>query len=176
VEQQSNYKKSGFNYAYRNIRFMSVAPQLDVANSAIVDIQSVPFEKVCLYDRRFFPAQRREFLRGWLNMPDSKAVAYRTGNNISGYGVIRKCLAGYKIGPLFADTPLIGEALFTSLSSYADPESSVYLDVPEKNAAALALAARHGMSRVFETARMYTGDEPAMMVDGIYGLTTFELG
>src|SRR5215203_3099940 len=34
----------------------------------------------------------------------------------------------------------------------------------------------YGMTKVFETARMYTGDEPAIAVDGIYGVTILELG
>ncbi len=176
LEQQSNYRKSGFKYAYRNIRFMSVAPQSYSDASGIVSLPTVPFENICMYDQRFFPSQRREFLRYWINMPDSRAVACLEGSVITGYGVIRKCLGGYKIGPLFADRDEIAETLFTSLSSYAEPGSPIYLDVPEKNAAALTLAARHGMTKVFETARMYTGDEPSIFVDGVYGVTTFELG
>jgi hypothetical protein len=129
-----------------------------------------------MYDQRFFPSQREEFLRQWTNMPDSKAVAYLEGDKITGYGVIRRCLVGYKIGPLFADRDEIAETLFTSLASYAEPDSPIYLDVPERNPAALSLAARHGMTKVFETARMYTGDEPSIWIGGVYGVTTFELG
>jgi hypothetical protein len=32
------------------------------------------------------------------------------------------------------------------------------------------------MVKVFETARMYTGDAPAIAVGDIYGVTTLELG
>jgi hypothetical protein len=176
LEQQSNYGKSGFKYAYRNIRFMGVAPQSFSAVSGVVDVHAVPFANICMYDQRFFPSQRQEFLRCWINMPGSKAIAYVEGNEIAGYGVIRRCLVGYKIGPLFADRHEIAETLFTSLSSYAEPGSPIYLDVPEKNPAALTLAARHGMTKVFETARMYIGNEPSIFVDGVYGVTTFELG
>jgi GNAT superfamily N-acetyltransferase len=176
VAQQANYQKSGFHYAYRNIRFMSVARPSSSDAAGVVAIQAVPFEDICVYDQKYFPAQRREFLHGWINMPDSKAVAYVEGNKITGYGMIRKCLVGYKIGPLFADRAEIAETLFSSLSSYAEPGSPIYLDVPERNAVAHAFAARRGMTKVFETARMYTGDEPAIAVDGIYGVTTLELG
>jgi hypothetical protein len=32
------------------------------------------------------------------------------------------------------------------------------------------------MTVVFETARMYTGEAPRLPLDGIFGVTTFELG
>ena len=186
LAQQANVGKSGFKYAYRNIRFMRAALQsvpgrststgLCFKNSGVVDIHTVPFANLCRYDQRYFPSQRQEFLRNWTKMPHSKAIAYVAGGEVRGYGVIRSCLEGYKIGPLLADRDDIAETLFTGLSSFAEPGSPIYLDVPEKNPAALALVARHGMAKVFETARMYTGDEPSIGVDGVYGVTTFELG
>lgn len=38
------------------------------------------------------------------------------------------------------------------------------------------LARRHGMREVFATARMYNREIPALPLDGIFGVTTFELG
>jgi hypothetical protein len=55
-------------------------------------------------------------------------------------------------------------------------DSPIFLDVPGVNPAAVRLAEGYGMSKVFETARMYTGDPPAIELDGIFGVTTFELG
>jgi hypothetical protein len=48
--------------------------------------------------------------------------------------------------------------------------------VPEPNARAVALAQHAGMTPVFETARMYAGPAPALPLDHIFGITTFELG
>jgi hypothetical protein len=44
----------------------------------------------------------RSSTRGPINrmLPASAAIA---GDRMQGYGVIRKCLSGWKIGPLFAD-------------------------------------------------------------------------
>ncbi len=92
-----------------------------------------------------------------------------------GLGVIRPCRTGFKIGPLFADTPAIAEALYTALSAHA-PGEPIYLDTPENNAEAVALAARHEMSEVFGCARMYVGPPPDLPHHAIYGVTTFELG
>jgi GNAT superfamily N-acetyltransferase len=176
VEQQANYRKSGFKYTYCNIRFMSISQASSLDSSGVVPINTVSLEVINRYDQRFFPAHRQNFLEYWTKMPDAKGVAVVEGEQITGYGVMRKCLEGYKIGPLFADSAEIAETLFGSLSNYAEPGTSVYLDVPEINPAALALATRHNMSKVFETARMYTGERPNIDIEGVYGVTTFELG
>jgi hypothetical protein len=103
-------------------------------------------------------------------------------SRLVGYGVIRPAPAFAKIGPLFADTPEIAETLFRTLvaglAAEADPGApfEVALDVPEPNAAAVALAERYGMKPSFETARMYTGPVRAVDLPTVYGITSFELG
>jgi hypothetical protein len=52
----------------------------------------------------------------------------------------------------------------------------VYLDVPEPNGAAVALAEARGLKPVFETARMYTGEIRAVALPRVFGVATFELG
>ena len=98
------------------------------------------------------------------------------GNDgLMGYGVIRRCRNGFKLGPLFAENAGVAEQLLLSLTAYAKGEP-VFLDVPEVNAAAVALATKYKMTRVFETARMYKGSAPAVALDKVFGVTTFELG
>lgn len=176
MEQQPNYKKSGFVLAYRNIRYEGVGASSSGESEHISIIDDALLDAVCDYDRRFFPVERQGFLRCWTCMPESKAAAFIENDAVCGYGVIRKCRSGYKIGPLFADTGDIAETLFTNLSSQVDPDTPIFLDVPEVNPAAVDLAHRHQMEKVFETARMYTGEKPAIHTGGIYGVTTFELG
>ena len=108
-------------------------------------------------------------------MPDSLAVICERNGGIGGFGVLRQCRQGFKIGPLFADSPEIAEALFASLADFAEG-GFVILDLPETNALALALAHRHGMEPLFETARMYCGPKPSLPLERIYGITSFELG
>jgi len=50
------------------------------------------------------------------------------------------------------------------------------LDVPQPNTDGLALIARRATTQVFATARMYTGPAPAIALDRVLGVTTFELG
>jgi Acetyltransferase (GNAT) domain len=94
---------------------------------------------------------------------------------LKGYGVLRKCRVGHKIGPLFADTPDIAAALLGALCNYALGEQ-VFIDIPDPNQAGLRLAAKHGMSPVFACERMYLRGDPGLPLDEIYGLTSFEAG
>ena len=94
---------------------------------------------------------------------------------MKGYGVLRACREGFKIGPLFADDEETAERLFAGLIARA-PGARVFLDTPEANPAAVALAARHAMAPAFETARMYRNGAPRMRLDRCFGVTTFELG
>ncbi len=179
VEQQANYAKSGFAYAHRNIRFGGTASTDEIADMRIVELQ--PSRRtglagsVVAYDRCLQPGPRESFLRAWLTPPGRRTLAYVEADAICGYGCVRACRAGYKIGPLFADTADIAERLFSALAGRLSG-APVYLDVPEPNAEAVALAKRHGLSPVFETARMYRGAAPVLPLERIFGITTFELG
>jgi len=178
VEQQPNYQRSGLRLAYNNIRFECTAgvatpPTVD---EALADAAELPLEAVAEYDRRCFPAPRQTFLRAWLSMPESAALAWVDQGSIRGYGVIRRCRRGYKIGPLFADSPNIADTLFRALSARAESGESVYLDVPQINSAGLDLARRYAGHEVFRTARMYTGEPPDVELAPVYGVTSFELG
>jgi hypothetical protein len=141
-----------------------------------VELSSVPFTEISEYDRRFFPVPRPIFLKTWIGQPNGRALGWVENGRLMGYGVIRKCRAGYKIGPLFADRPDVAERLFLSLQSTATSQDPIYLDTPESNPEAVTLAERHGMSVVFETARMYNGNFPNVDLNGTFGVTTFELG
>ena len=116
------------------------------------------------------------FLRCWIAQRESTALGILRGSTLAGYGVVRRCRDGYKIGPLFADDSALAESLFDALQAYVPRGAKLYLDVPEPNAAALALAEKHGMAVAFETARMYTRQAPELPLRRIFGVTSFELG
>ncbi len=176
VAQQDNYRKSGFTVAWRNVRHEGRGMARVATDPRVVPLASLSLESVRAYDAAFFPADRSAFLRAWLAQADASGFAWAEDGNLRGYGLIRRCLRGWKIGPLFADAAPIAEALFVSLAGCASSEDAVFLDIPEPNAAACALVQRHGMRMVFETARMYTGTAPAAPLPRLYGVTSFELG
>ncbi len=178
IAQQANYERSGFRFAYNNTRFEhhSGAESAPPVGESLVEAAHLPLEALAEYDRQFFPAPRPSFLRSWLSMPESCAQAWVEQGAIRGYGVIRRCRSGHKIGPLFADDPDIADALFRTLSAHADPGEPIYLDVPQTNPDGLQLVRGYGMQEVFRTARMYTGEPPDIELASVYGVTSFELG
>ena len=90
--------------------------------------------------------------------------------------VLRICRSGYKIGPLFADSPELADRLFLALQAHAPEGAPIFLDTPAVNSAAIDLVKRHNMFVVFETARMYKEKEPDLPVNRLFGVATFELG
>ena len=173
VAQQANYTKSGFTLAYRNIRYEGIGG--GPASSDVIDLATLPFEIVAQYDRQLFPSSRDRFLRSWLAQAGRTAIGVLENDRLRGYGVLRPCRRGYKVGPLFADDDEIAGRIYRGLSA-SIPGEPIFLDVPEVNRGAVALAARAGMSPVFETARMYTKRPPDTPMNRVYGVTTFELG
>ncbi len=94
---------------------------------------------------------------------------------VVGYGVIRKRHTGFRIGPLNADDEQIAEQLLLALVAFGS-DAPVFLDVPDANPKASALAQRYGMKPVFETARMYTKEIPNLPINRVFGVTSLELG
>ncbi|WP_105169082.1 GNAT family N-acetyltransferase [Pseudoalteromonas sp. T1lg23B] len=176
VAQQDNYRKSGFKLAYRNIRFAGTGGSSASELSQIVPISTLSLAMLFDYEQAFFPADRNGFLRAWVNQANCHALAIMEAGKLAGYGVIRPCQSGYKIGPLFANSAQQAQQLFQALRAKTLPSDTVYLDVPEVNAAAVTLAQRNDMQPAFETARMYTLETPNLPLDRIYGVTSFEIG
>lgn len=176
VAQQANYTKSGYHYAYRQMRFSGPGGCVQPNQSAIVDLREFPLAALSAYDRRHFPALRENFLKLWISRPGTVALGYLEQNQLVGYAVLRPCRQGFKVGPLFADRPEIAESLFSSLRARVSPDQPVFIDVPEPNVHALKLVEQHQLSYVFETARMYTQEPPELPLEEIYGITSFELG
>ena len=151
------------------------APSGDDGGGELVALCEIPFAELEAYDRQCFSAPRPVFLERWIAQDDAQALGLLRGGKLAGYGVIRRCREGCKIGPLFADDPAAAEALFAALALFAG-DGPVFLDVPENNLAAMALARRHGMEEVFGCARMYLGPLPAIDQARVFGITTFEFG
>ena len=174
VAQQDNYRKSGFELAYANIRYggtVAVPP----APADVVALDQVPFTLVEADDATVFPARRSAFLRAWINTPGHVGRALLRDGKLAAWGVIRPCRNGYKIGPLVADDRAAAEEIVQALLASAGG-GEIFLDVPAINREAIALAESFGLKPVFETARMYTGAIPPLRIDRVFGVTSFELG
>lgn len=175
VAQQDNYRKSGFQLAYANIRYGGVVAAPPTPPADVVALDKIPFALVQASDAAVFPAQRGDFLRAWINAPGHVSRALMRDGKLAAWGVIRPCRTGCKIGPLVADDRAAAEAvLHTLLASPGCRE--IELDIPAVNRDAIALAEFLGLKPTFETARMYTGPAPSLRLDRVFGVTSFELG
>jgi hypothetical protein len=175
VAQQANYRKSGFALAHANIRYGGAVTGMSVPKADIVALGDIPLAIVEASDAAVFPAPRTDFLRAWIASAGHIGRALLRDGKPAGWGVIRPCRQGWKVGPLVADDRAAAEAVLSALLAAMDG-GEIFLDVPSVNPQAVALAQSLGLAPVFETARMYTGATPPLRTERIFGVTTFELG
>ncbi|MEU3856679.1 GNAT family N-acetyltransferase [Streptomyces sp. NPDC028722] len=174
VAQQDNYRQSGFELAYRTIRFTGTAPAGE-APAGVRPATPADLAALTAYDGACCPADRPRFLAAWLTAPGHRAVVREDGGRLTGYGVIRPGHDTLRVGPLFADTADDARALFAALTAGTGGRE-VALDVPEPNTAGVALAEEAGLRPSFETARMYTGPVRDHARERVFGVATLELG
>ena len=164
------HRKSGFELAYRNIRWRGARGRHRCARggSGRRALEQLPRSPVLSVGAR------------GSSPPGSRAAGCRCARDDRRRPCRRlRCRArrcrtaarSARFSPTTRASPLVPYALAARM-----PGEVIVLDVPETNPAAVALAERHGMTSVFETARMYTKDAPAMAIDRVFGVTSFELG
>jgi GNAT superfamily N-acetyltransferase len=173
--QQDNYRKSGFHLAYANVRYGGTVAALDAPRADIVDLCDVAFAAIETDDATVFPAPRAAFLRAWIGSPGHVGCAVMRDGRLAGWGVIRPCRKGRKVGPLVADDRATAEAVLSALLARVGG-GEIFLDAPSVNREAVALAQDFGLAPVFETARMYTGAIAPLRLERVFGVTSFELG
>jgi GNAT superfamily N-acetyltransferase len=186
VAQIANYERSGFSLLHRTIRYAtgaalggasaggaatSATPGLDVRRSTAADL-----EALVAYDAAVFGCERSALLLPWVLREDARTVVALRSGAIVGYGTIRPSSDGERIGPLFADDASIAGDLVDALIASAPAGTTVSLDVPDADPAAIELAVRRGMSPEFETARMVDGAPQPLAWPRIFGVTSLELG
>jgi GNAT superfamily N-acetyltransferase len=174
VAQQDNYRKSGFSLAYRNIRYGGRIAASGTPPGA-TPLAEIPLSIIAADDATVFPAARLDFLRAWIGSAGHVGRALVRDGALVAWGVIRPCRQGFKVGPLVADARAAAESVLDALIA-AVGGGEVFLDVPDRNPDAVALAQARGLAPVFETARMYTGAVRDVAITRIFGVTTFELG
>ncbi len=176
LEMCSKYENIGFRTAHMNVRYQGKAVVEDTGDHHLVPITDALRPILDSYDRLYFPAHRKAFLDCWLKPSVNRmAIAFMEDKAIKGYGVIRRCFNGYKIGPLFADSFEIAETILRELARFTKGEV-FFLDIPEPNLTALRLVERYHMKPCFKTLRMYTKVPPNINLNNVFGITTFELG
>ena len=178
-DMEPYYARGGFVRAHRDLRFSGQRiPRVALSRDdgiEVLPVDRISFDDLKRYDRRCFPTNRDRFLHAWTVLPESAALATRRHGELCGYGVIRRCREGCRVGPLFADDQTVALKLFVELSAFAGHDP-VYIDVPENNPEALALVKGLELEEVFGCARMYLGPPPEIDHRRVFGVTTLELG
>lgn len=174
--QQANYRKSGFRLAWNNLRCEGAPVEAGPPKGvSLVDARSIGFDRLAAYDRRFFPEARDSFLAAWLSQNERVALVALRDGALAGFGLMRNCQTGARMGPLYAETPDIASALFSATAAKLGA-TVVGVDIAGVNKAAVSWAEELGLKPSFETARMYTGPDPEVDAAGLYGVASFELG
>jgi len=167
------YEAGGFKYLYRDLRFEGTAH--GVLDPAVIPLDQIPWPDLAAYDAQISGLRREGFMRAWLGQEGGHGVALSEAGAIRGYGFLRPCRVGFKLGPLYASDPTIARRLLHSLLSTAQG-SQVQIDVPEPNLAAIGLMNKLSWQSTFACARMVHGTPPAVPVEQVFGVTSFEFG
>lgn len=175
LAQLDTYVKDGFALARRSVRYEGPLGGSGEMPADLHPLAQTPFAEVLAYDRQCFPARREAFLQAWLSLPGHVVLGLTRSGRLAGFGVVRPCGVGSKIGPLFADDDAAAHSLFHGLCASA-AKGLVFYDVPMSHAGAVRLAESHNMRPMFETGRMYRGPAPEYDLGREFGVTSFELG
>lgn len=176
LTQKKNYEKSGFQLSHNNLRYQGKGSGKTIQNPRITSLNQVTLKQIKKFEKDFFPVLRHRFIEKWIQLNASYGFAILEEGDIKAYGVMRKCRDGYKIAPLYAEEVEQAYDLFEMFRSHANTSENIYLDIPETNPEAIALVKKYNMTKVFETARMYTGEFPKLPIHKIFGITSFEIG
>ncbi len=179
VEQQDNYRKSGFEFAWRNIRYAGSVDSASLQGTQTASLHPVSdqhIDKLIVFDADIGGLTRQRFLKLWLqDAPTRKTMMLKEDNEISGLATIRQCREGFKIGPLLATNAADAKLLIDGCMDRINA-SSIIVDIPEPNQAGCEMAQQLGLISTFETARMYKGTGPDVDLMRLFGVASLELG
>ena len=170
-DQRSDCVKYGFSLSHRNIRYQGTTDGGKDESRGITGLKHIGLGRAEEYDVAVFPASRAKLLRHWMNRRGGTALGIELDGRCVGYGVVVECEHGYHIGPLYAASPELAEVLLAALKTWPPKGRAVYLNVPEVNPPAVAVAKRQGMRKAGETYRMYAAGKPRMAVDNWFGVS-----
>lgn len=172
--QQANYERSGFTFAHNTQRYAG-----RVEGRAAPDCRPpMPGDlpELLSMDLQISNASRVAYLSAWVQQtPNRQTLICSAGGKTVGFGTIRTCQEGHKLGPLFAADAAIAKRLLHALVKSARADE-IMIDVPDPNSAGVEMANDLELQPIFSCARMYRGGAPARLLGQIFGETTFELG
>eukprot|EP01071_Lankesteria_metandrocarpae_P007208 Lankesteria_metandrocarpae@DN4613_c0_g3_i1.p1 len=169
LSKRSLYEKLGFHYAWTNGGWRGTRGSMirNIENNGVtsnrycVDVGcGIRVEDLLKYDLGVFGVERRHLMKMMIDAKEHvTCIATCNKGEFVGYGMLRKCNADYKLGPLMADNMEVAEAIFVKLMEYAEPQTPVRIYVPSCNEDATSWIKRKGFQPCLTCARMYTNPE-----------------
>lgn len=170
---QPLYEKLGFSVDYSLSRYCGVLPAAHPV-PLVQPVSLSQLEDVIELDRSVYGVGRARLLeRLFAEYPRSLRVIERD-SQILGYVAVRPGSEALHVGPCVA-LPVAGPALFTDVCARFAGRR-VYIDIPEGNAAARALAESMGLQPQRQLVRMTRGDRVAEQVEKIWASSGPEKG
>ena len=170
--QQENYRQSGFAHAGETARFAGNVSQTASMNIEAAGDGDIP--RLIEMEASASGARKEAYLSTWFaGSRYRKTLVRRSGEQISGFCTVRQCRDGAKIGPLLAGSVAEAEELMRHAAGCFD--SDIVIDVPAISVELGSLCRDMGLTRGFETARMYRGAFVAPRPT-LFAVTSLELG
>jgi predicted GNAT family acetyltransferase len=107
-------------------------------------------------DRATFGVDREPMLNSLAAKSCNVLVNAGTTGEVRGYGMLREGAKAYYLGPIVAESPGVALELTNALLSQA-PGPAIYWDIPDSNAAAIAIAKELGFAIQRPLLRMFLG-------------------
>ena len=182
------YKRIGFLPMYENRRYMcstkNIIKNSHIYNvkysnylSKIVSLVECDFNAVVDYDEKNFYTRRSNIISFWLKSSNGLSFGYLDEQKqIKGVIYITEAPDYYRIGPFFADSVTIAEALFYKATSMLE-DKLCNIDMPLINNNVYTLINSFNLLESnIRSIRMHKGSLPLNNVDSWYGHLSIELG
>lgn len=130
--QVERYKKAGFVPVCTIQRwYIHSNPSTPLTHSRCTVLTKKLIPALNQYNQRHYFINQALFFE-LLQKPETNGLVFMDDNVIKGFGLIRRCVRGFRIGSLVADTPEIAQSLIAELLVFAQRET-IFIDVPDSN-------------------------------------------
>ncbi len=173
-DQQDNYARSGFVKYGSTVRYEGqIAP---LGDPRIRPALPGDIETLIAFDTRACGIRRTAFADAWFAQAATRqTMVLVEGADIAGCATFRRCPLGSKIGPLHAVSETDARALLTA-NPFATSDEPCFVDISDHNAPLAKVIKSLDFKATFETARMFSGAQPATNPALLQAIASMELG
>lgn len=173
LDKVQHYERLGFTRSHETSSYQGrIRPAVRAVASGVRPFEPGDRDALVALDALCSPHDRIAFLTTWIAAGEGTLVYSRgPGYGVEGFGTIRRCRTGVRIGPLIAATSTAARAVFDTLTASHRGEH-VVIEAPTLNRFAAGLARDRGLERGPATARMYSTPVRPTALAYCYGLAS----